>query len=217
MRRLSTLCLLAATAVVVPAGARAAHVHSTLTGTVSDAQGWCCGDFGRVRGVGTVPGLGRVSFVADWQSGCEPDHGPLSPDPECFTDEQLVLTKKNGATLTLSGGLERRRRSVRPRGTSRAVERHRRHGPLRISLWQRDRQLYTPTRLGDADRDCCADRNPFTVDAALRSSCAPSSHGCSGGRHRSVDRACRPERPTRSFAPPLREGVAAAQRCKQRE
>jgi hypothetical protein len=105
MRKLLTLCLLAATAVVVPAGAQAAHVHSTLTGIVSDAQGWCCGDFGRVQGVGTVPGVGRVSFVADWLSGCEPDHGPLSPDPECFTDEQLVLTKKNGDTLTLSGGL----------------------------------------------------------------------------------------------------------------
>lgn len=76
-----------------------------MTGIVSDAQGWCCGDFGRVQGVGTVPGVGRVSFVADWLSGCEPDHGPLSPDPECFTDEQLVLTKKKGATLTLSGGL----------------------------------------------------------------------------------------------------------------
>jgi hypothetical protein len=105
MRKLLTLCLLAATAVVVPAGAQAAHVRSTLTGTVSDAQGWCCGDFGRVQGVGRVSGLGRVSFVADWQSGCEPEHGPLSPDPECFTDEQVVLAKKNGATLTLSGGL----------------------------------------------------------------------------------------------------------------
>ena len=106
MGKLMTLLfVLAAAAVVAPAGVQAANVHSTLTGRVSDAEGWCCGDFGRVQGVGTVAGVGRVSFVADWLSGCEPGHGPLSPDPVCFTDEQLVLTKKNGVTLTLSGGL----------------------------------------------------------------------------------------------------------------
>jgi hypothetical protein len=105
MRKLLTLCLLAATAVVVPAGAQAAHVHSTLTGTITFADGWCCGDLGAVEGVGKVSGLGRVSFVADWLSGCEPEHGPRSSDPECFTREQVVLTKKNGATLTLGGEL----------------------------------------------------------------------------------------------------------------
>ena len=60
---------------------------------------------GRVEGVGTVSGVGRVSFRADWLSGCDEDHGPFSSDPICFTDEEVVLTKKNGATLWLRGGL----------------------------------------------------------------------------------------------------------------
>ena len=106
MRKLTTLlCVLAVAAVVAPAGAQAANVHSTLTGTITTADGWCCGDFGRVEGVGTVSGVGHVSFRADWLSGCDPDHGPFSSDPICFTDEEVVLTKRNGATLWLRGGL----------------------------------------------------------------------------------------------------------------
>jgi hypothetical protein len=62
MRKLLTLCLLADTAVVLPAGAQAANVHSTLTGTITTADGWCCGGTSgesRASGPSPVSGVSR--------------------------------------------------------------------------------------------------------------------------------------------------------------
>ena len=83
----------------MPAGASAAPVHATLSGSITQGGGWCCGAYRTIEGVGTVPGIGHVSFVANWESGCNPFDIPFT----CFTTEQVVLTAKNGDALTLSG------------------------------------------------------------------------------------------------------------------
>lgn len=110
MRKLFVLFAVAAAAVVVPAGASAAPVQATFSESLTQPGGWCglggCGGYATIEGVGTVSGVGRVVFVADWISGCsfaEP------PEPNtCFTNEQVVLTAKNGDTLTLSGSSDAR-------------------------------------------------------------------------------------------------------------
>ncbi|HKB93257.1 MAG TPA: hypothetical protein VKC62_03355 [Gaiellaceae bacterium] len=105
MRKLLVVCAIAAVAAaVVSADASAAPVRSTLVGSITSGGGWCCGSYATVEGVGTVAGVGHVSFVADWQSGCNPYDIPI----ECNTIESVVLTAKNGDTLALVGGSDAR-------------------------------------------------------------------------------------------------------------
>jgi hypothetical protein len=101
MRKVLALCAIAAAVgVVVPTDVSAAPVRATLSGSITEAAASpCCGVFARTEGVGTLPGIGRVSFVADWTTGCD-----LGLPTTCFTTEKVVLTAKNGDTLTLSGG-----------------------------------------------------------------------------------------------------------------
>jgi hypothetical protein len=104
MKRLLVICAVAAAAAVLPAAVSATPVQSVLNGHITEGGGWCCGNYATVEGAGTVAGVGRVSFVANWESGCDPWDVPV----ECFTTETLVLTAKNGDTLTLAGGSDAR-------------------------------------------------------------------------------------------------------------
>jgi len=100
MRKVLALCAIAAAvAVVVPTDVSAARVRAALSGSITQAAAsGCCGVFARIEGVGTVSGVGRVSFVADWTTGCD-----LGLPTTCFTSEEVVLTAKDGDTLTLGG------------------------------------------------------------------------------------------------------------------
>jgi len=105
MRKLFVLCAIAAVAaVVVPAAGSAAPIQSTLRGVITSGGGWCCGSYATVEGVGTVAGLGRVSFVVNWLSGCDPYAEPQI----CGTTLTIALTVQNGDTLTLQGGANER-------------------------------------------------------------------------------------------------------------
>lgn len=97
MRKLLALCAIAAAAVLVPADVSAAPVEATLSGSITQSGGFLFTSFARIEGVGTVSAVGRVSFVADWRSGCF--------RRDC-TSEQVVLTAKNGDTLMLAGGID---------------------------------------------------------------------------------------------------------------
>jgi hypothetical protein len=100
MRKLLALLAVALTAAVfVPADAMASPVNTTLTGTITQLPQPTFGDAATIEGVGTIAGVGRVSFVADW------DTRFAFRDPtNSFTSGQVYLTARNGDTLTLSGG-----------------------------------------------------------------------------------------------------------------
>lgn len=104
MRKLLVVCAIAAAAAVVVSAATAAPVRSVLSGSITEGGGWCCGSYATVEGTGTVAGVGRVSFVVNWMSGCDPWDVPI----ECFTTESVVLTAMNGDTLGFLGGSDAR-------------------------------------------------------------------------------------------------------------
>jgi hypothetical protein len=102
MRKLLALCALAAAAaVVVPADLPAAPVQATLSGSITGGGAWCCGEYADIEGVGTVASVGRVSFLAYWETGC--DRPEIGFPHTCWTYGKVVLTAKNGDTVTLDG------------------------------------------------------------------------------------------------------------------
>jgi len=103
VRRLLLICAVVAAASVLAAEATAAPIRP-MTGTLSGYGGWCCGRYATLTGTGTIPGVGHVSYVADWLSGCD----PFSEPQACFTTAHVVLTAKNGDSLTLDGGADAR-------------------------------------------------------------------------------------------------------------
>jgi hypothetical protein len=98
---LASCAVAAVAAVVISAPATATPpLSSTLSGTITSGGGWCCGGYATIDGVATLPGIGRVSFEANWMAG----HDPYAEPMTAFTTESVVLTAMNGDSLALAGG-----------------------------------------------------------------------------------------------------------------
>ena len=83
----------------VSLGASSGKLEAELTASTTGGSAWCCGTSVDFEGSGVVKRVGAVEFTGHWLGGCS---FFTLPTP-CFRRLDLVLTARNGDTLSIRG------------------------------------------------------------------------------------------------------------------